>query len=71
MKSNAVTDDDLGLLQQMRGAPISYLANRPPVEVAAGGSSYPLGSGLSHQVQYDKHLAEQYVYNQNDIPQRI
>ena len=59
MRSNALTDEDLGFLQQMKGAPISYLANRPPVEVDAGGNSYPLGSGLSHQV-YHKHLAEHY-----------
>ena len=46
-----MTEEDLMLLQQRTEAPISYLANIPPVDVAVGASSYPLGSGLSHQVQ--------------------
>lgn len=56
-----IADEDLILLQQQTGTPISYLVNRPPIELAVGESKYPVGSGLSLQVN-EKHLTELRVF---------
>ncbi|XP_067307635.1 uncharacterized protein [Pseudorasbora parva] len=45
----SVTEDKIALLKRQTGGPISYLVNRPPVDITVGGERYPLGSGLSHQ----------------------
>ncbi|XP_051553740.1 uncharacterized protein LOC127440828 isoform X2 [Myxocyprinus asiaticus] len=45
-----VTDEDLELLRGLTGTPMSYIANRPPIDVAVGQEKYPLGSGLSYQL---------------------
>lgn len=46
-----VTDEDLELLRGLAGTPMSYIANKPPIDVAVGQEKYPLGSGLSYQVK--------------------
>ena len=46
-----VTDEDLELLRGWTGTPMSYIANRPPIDVAVGQEMYPHGSGLSYQVK--------------------
>lgn len=56
-RTSSITDEDLILLQQQTGTRISYLVNRPPIEIAVRESKYPLGSGLSHQIN-EKHLTE-------------
>ncbi|CAK6984387.1 uncharacterized protein LOC127440828 isoform X2, partial [Scomber scombrus] len=48
--SCSLTDEDLDLLRRQTGTPISYLVNKPPVEIAVGENKYALGSGLSHQL---------------------
>ncbi|KAL7860296.1 hypothetical protein AOLI_G00166450 [Acnodon oligacanthus] len=49
-KGLEVTDADFELLRSMTGTPISYLANQPPLLIAVGESTYPLGCGLSYQI---------------------
>lgn len=46
-----VTDEDLSLLRELTGTPMSYIANKPPIDVEIGQEKYPLGSGLSYQVK--------------------
>ncbi|KAK0134418.1 hypothetical protein N1851_007030 [Merluccius polli] len=46
----SVTDEKLSLLKRQTGTPISYLVNRPPIELTVGEEKYLLGSGLSHQL---------------------
>lgn len=45
-----VTDAELRLVTSMSDAPISYIVSKPPLNITAGKESYPLASGLSHQV---------------------
>ncbi|XP_036445588.1 uncharacterized protein LOC118821195 isoform X4 [Colossoma macropomum] len=49
-KGLEVTDADFELLRSMTGTPISYLANQPPLLIAVGENTYPLGCGLSYQL---------------------
>ncbi|ROL41334.1 hypothetical protein DPX16_6732 [Anabarilius grahami] len=54
LQSLEVTDDDLELLRGLTRTPMSYRANRTPVDVAAGQEKCPLGSGLSCQIEFIK-----------------
>lgn len=65
-----VTDDKLALLQRQAGTPISYLVNKPPVDLTVADHKYPLGSGLSHQaihhnMVYIKHKEKKYTGHDN------
>jgi hypothetical protein len=46
-----VTDQDILLLRELTGTPMSYIASKPPMDVELGQEKYPLGSGLSYQVK--------------------
>ncbi|CAM4734136.1 unnamed protein product [Leuciscus chuanchicus] len=49
--TSEVTDQDLLLLRELTGTPMSYIASKPPIDVVIGQEKYPLGSGLSYQVK--------------------
>ena len=46
-----VTDEDMAVLRSMTGTPISYIVSEPPLKIRIENTDYPIGSGLSYQVQ--------------------
>ncbi|KAG5283867.1 hypothetical protein AALO_G00020410 [Alosa alosa] len=64
-----VTDQDLLLLRQLTGTPMSYIASKPQIDVVIGQEKYPLGSGLSYQLPLlDNTSQASSLSNSSDFP---